>query len=217
VTAPIYPGVTMSDVATSGPPVTAEQLVATMPGVWGDGAPEAAVSWALSQCEDYCGRRFAKQTGDVVVLYPDDLLPDPPILDVTRVEGKLRPYGAITAAWQDLPSWDWTPDGRVYDTSVFPSTSGWAPTWPSLPASLRVTYDHGFDYWPQPVIDTVKALAALFLVNPTGMSELRTAEVMRRWYTGGATANGTSTSGGYGAGGLSSQTGLDRLVLVEVG
>lgn len=189
----------MTAVATTSPPATAADVVALVPGVWSAGAPEAAVSWALSQVQDYCGRRFAEQTDHTVTVTPNNghaMLPDPPVSSVAAVQGLIRPVGGTELAWTDLAGYECTPDGELYDTRL----RRW-PAWPTRSHSLKVTYTHGFTHWPQAIVDAVKQLAAGYLVNPTGMNVHRVADTNYQWLAGLIGASGIG--------------GLDRYVLLE--
>lgn len=143
----------------------------------------AALSWASSAVEAYCERHFTQVVGDVVRINPFSdstaLLPDPPVTNVTLVEGWLAMDGSMT--WTTLTNYDFTPDGRIWDTTRYLGVPWSGPSWPCLPRSLRVTYDHGFVTTPQPVIDAVIKAAAGYLSNPFNMTEHHVGGVTDRW------------------------------------
>lgn len=132
---------------------------------------EAAISWASSQVESYCERKFAQQTDHVVLVNPlsgrTAQLLDPPVTAVTLVEAWLPRQGAME--WVSLPNYAFTEEGLLYDTTGLPGVlydGGY--TWPTLPRSLRVTYTHGFAETPQPVKDAVIRAVSMYLTDPTG-------------------------------------------------
>jgi hypothetical protein len=154
-------------------------VLALSPG-YSDDAATGAISWALSQVEAYCERSFAQATTTVTVTARDGraLLPDPPVTDVTDVQALVSWPLYTTPAWQALDGYQFTEDGEIYDARLV--RCGVVP-WPTLTRGLKVTYTHGFDFWPQPVIDAVSALAAAYIVNPAGRSERRVLDVTDRW------------------------------------
>ena len=80
-------------------------------------------------------------------------------------------------AWQELTNWAWTTDGLLYDTSGQPGVNVAAvPTWPALPKGLRVTYTHGFQTVPQPLVDAVIRAAGTYLSNPFGNTRRKTGD-----------------------------------------
>jgi hypothetical protein len=118
--------------------------------------------------------------------------------------------------WVDLQYVQWSKDGLLFDTARYYGYNGvsgssfWsgvvnadgfadygnAPSWPSLPRSLKVTYTHGFTLPGADPIDGVPELpssiknavirgAALFLENPQLATDLRVAEIGYKWDTAG--------------------------------
>jgi len=81
-------------------------------------------------------------------------------------------------SWQELTNYAWTPDGLLYDTSGLPGVNVVAvPSWPTLPKGLRVTYTHGFQTVPQPLVDAVIKAAGSYLANPFGNTRRKTGDV----------------------------------------
>ncbi|HEY2064472.1 MAG TPA: hypothetical protein VGG84_00825 [Gemmatimonadaceae bacterium] len=146
----------------------------------------SAIAWAQSVVEDYTERVFGAQTGTVALLDPHpgerSLLDDPPVTNVTKVEGFMAPLGG-TMAWQDVTDHAlWTERGEVYDATGLPGYP-WlgGPTWPALPQSLRVTYDHGYADIPAAVKAAVVKLAGEYLPNPEAYIEKRIGDNTYRW------------------------------------
>jgi len=154
----------------------------------GADAVTAAVEWASSAVEAFCGRHFAVVTDDVVLVSPRQataLLPDPPVTDISLVEGWLPRDG--TMQWIELDDYAFTAEGLVYDTTGLPGvTRNYTYTWPVLPRSLRVTYTHGYSTLPQPVADAVIKAAGAYLANPDGLIQRTVDDVTYRWDMGGA-------------------------------
>jgi len=153
---------------------------------YSDAACAAAIAWAQSVVEDYTERKFGAVPGDVVLLDPyagqPSLLPDPPVTAVSKVEAFMAPIGG-TLAWQDITaSALWTERGDVYDATGLPGYP-WhgGPTWPRLPQSLRVTYDHGYAEIPAAVKAATIKLAAEYLPNPERYTEKRIGDNTYRW------------------------------------
>jgi len=191
-------------VPTSQPPVTPAAVLALSPG-YTDDAATGAVNWALSQVESYCERHFAQRSSTVTVTAYDGraLLPDPPVTAVTDVQALVRWPLYSPLSWQPLDptSYQFTEAGEIYDARCY----RYDTPWPSTPRGLKVTYTHGFENWPQAVIDAVTALAAAYIVNPAGMSERRVLDVTYRWMAG------------IGAAGVADPfAGLSEFVLREV-
>lgn len=115
------------------------------------------------------------------------LLPNPPVTNISGVQAWL-PIGGTgnEMTWVDLLYYNWTEEGLLYDTSMLPGNfDGPQPSWPTLPGSLKITYDHGFVLpgdnsagppLPMAITDAVIRAAATYLANPVGFSELKIGE-----------------------------------------
>lgn len=166
--------------------VDASQVPSFLRGAWSDSDVTAALSWAGHAVEAYCERNFSYVVNDVVLVDPFPVrrcaqLPNPPVQNVTLVEALMRDNTADTS-WQTLENWAWTKDGLLYDTSGQPGTNvTQLPTWPALPKSLRVTYTHGFQDTPEPVVDAVIRAAAKYLANPFNTTMRRAGDVSYQW------------------------------------
>jgi hypothetical protein len=88
--------------------------------------------------------------------------------------------------WQTLTypaQYGWAARGLLWDATmimppIVPLTSFDlpAPTWPSLPASLKVTYSHGYSTIPAEIQAIVTRLAAQFAQNPTFIQSKKVGE-----------------------------------------
>lgn len=151
-------------------------------GAWPDADVSAALSYASSAVEAYCERDFSYVVNDVVTIDPFPVrrsaqLPDPPVISISKVDANMRDNLGVLS-WQELTNYAWTADGLLYDTSGLPGVSVAAvPSWPSLPKSLRVTYTHGFQTVPQPLVDAVIKAAGSYLANPFGMTQRKAGDV----------------------------------------
>ena len=166
--------------------VTASQVPSFLKGAWPDADVNAALSWASSAVEAYCERDFSYVVNDVVTVDPFPVrrsaqLPNPPVISISKVEAYMRDNTGSTS-WQELTNYAWTTEGLLYDTSGLPGVSVAAvPTWPSLPKGLRVTYTHGFQTVPQPLVDVVIKAAGSYLANPFGMTSRKAGDVESAW------------------------------------
>lgn len=135
-----------------------------------------ALSWAQSFVEDYCNRGtggFDLKTSDVVIIDPKPyrraMLPQTPVAQVRTVEAWLPTSNPSGMAWTALTNYSYDADtGRIWDTTGLPGTTtslSWS--WPWLPQSLRVTYDHGYATIPQDLISCACRFAQQYLENPT--------------------------------------------------
>lgn len=166
--------------------VDASQMPSFLKGAWPDADVSAALSWASSAVEAYCERDFTYAVNDVVLVDPFPVrrsaqLPNPPVISVSNVEAYMRDNTGSTA-WQELTNYAWTPDGLLYDTSGQPGVNVPAvPSWPTLPKGLRVTYTHGFQTVPQPLVDAVIKAAGSYLANPFAMTQRKVGDVESSW------------------------------------
>lgn len=155
-------------------------------GVYDGASITQALSWAQTFVEEYCNRGengFDLVTGDIVLLDPkrnplrgglphrSALLPQIPVANISLVEAWLQSStGAM--AWTTITNYGFTSDtGLIYDTTGEPgiTASTFGPTWPWLPQSLRVTYDHGYSTVPSALINAACRFAQQYLENPALM------------------------------------------------
>ncbi|TDH48495.1 hypothetical protein E2F47_23550 [Mycobacterium eburneum] len=122
------------------------------------------------------------------------MLANPPVTGVSSVAAwmPLATQQGETG-WVELVNYQWAQDGLIWDTSGMPGVvmadGGPVPSWPRMPRSLQVTYDHGYTLpgttdqptLPQGVIDAVIAAAAFYLENPTGATDIRVGDVATKW------------------------------------
>ena len=166
--------------------VTASQVPSFLKGARPDADVNAALSWASSAIEAYCERDFTYVVNDVVTVDPFPVrrsaqLPNPPVIAISKVEAYMRDNTGATS-WQELTNYAWTSDGLLYDTSGQPGVNVVAvPSWPSLPKGLRVTYTHGFQTVPLPLVDAVIKAAGSYLANPFGMTSRKAGDVESAW------------------------------------
>lgn len=177
---------------------------------------QAALDWAAASVESYCERSFAWVGGETVNVNPyrgnggqaQALLPNPPVANVSTVMAQMSAGGQLQ--WTELQFYGFTREGLLYDTSryngffgitgssfwsgnsAYPLGYPYVPSWPNLPGSLQVTYDHGFALpegdapsdapaLPDGVISAVIRGASLYLDNPTGAMEGRVGEITNRF------------------------------------
>jgi hypothetical protein len=130
--------------------------------------------------EGYTGRTFDLVTGDVAVMDPHPhrraMLPCYPVTAATAVQGYLPGPDGLT--WTTLTNYAFVAEtGLIYDTTGLPgvlSTS--CSSWPWLPGSLEVTYDHGYAVVPQGLVDVACRLAQQYLENPALQMQRRVGE-----------------------------------------
>lgn len=145
-----------------------------------------ALSWATSVIEGYCNRSLALVTGDTVRLTPQrgtGILPNYPVLGITLVEGYMLDLATGAYAWVPITNY-YSDDatGTIYNTTGLAGviwTGG--PSWPWLPGSLRVTYDHGYDPIPNDLRDVCARLAGQYLENPRLMVQRRVGDMEGRF------------------------------------
>ena len=153
---------------------------------YGDANTTRALSWAQSFIESYCDQQFDLVENDTVFLDPkrhrQALLPQVPVVSVSEVQG-LLPSQAGGMTWTTLTNYAVVLEtGLIYDTTGEPATT-WrlGYSWPWLPGSLQVTYDHGYESVPQPLVDVACRLAQQYLENPTGQLQRRTGDIEDRF------------------------------------
>lgn len=144
-------------------------------GVYDDPSIAQALSWAQTFVEEYTNRGdngFDLVTSDIVLVdpkrYRQALLPQIPVVNVESVEAYLPSTTSGGMTWVTLTNFAWAGDtGLIYDTTGEPGTSlNFGPSWPWLPASLRVTYDHGYSAVPKALINAACRFAQQYLENP---------------------------------------------------
>lgn len=133
-----------------------------------------ALSWAQTFVEEYCNRGengFDAVTDDVAFIdpapYRQALLPIIPVTGVSLVQALLPSTGG-GLAWTTLTNYRFVSEtGLIYDTTGEPGTSAnFGPSWPRLPGSLQVTYDHGYPTVPKGLINAACRFAQQYLENP---------------------------------------------------
>lgn len=117
------------------------------------------------------------------------MLWNPPVTNVTQVQALMPQPGDSDndMTWITLQYYNWTETGLLYDASMLPGNiDGPQPSWPTLPGSLRVTYDHGFvlpgdtgtgPALPEAITNAIIRAAATYLANPWGFTAWRTGDV----------------------------------------
>lgn len=145
---------------------------------------------ASSVVRDYCGQQFDYVADDVVTIDPRPnrtaQLPQMPVAAVSAVQA-FMPDGNGTWGWVDLTypgDYGWTERGLMWDaTRITPAiVSGQARsayTWPWLPASLKVTYTHGYQQIPMDLQQITARLAAAYAANPSMLQSKKVGEVSR--------------------------------------
>lgn len=144
--------------------------------VYDDASVTQALAWAQSFVEDYCNvgeGGFDLVTGETVFIdpkpYRQALLPSIPVVNVSQVQG-LMPSSQDSGgmAWTTLTNYAFVGEtGLIYDTTGEPGVSqSFGPTWPALPGSLKVTYDHGYSTVPSGLINAACRFAQQYLENP---------------------------------------------------
>lgn len=143
----------------------------------------SALSWATSVIEAYCKHSFGLVTDETVVISPhggSGLLPNFPVVQVTLVEGYLPDGQGM--AWKPMTNyWLVADTGELFNTIGLPGVP-WNPfSWPWLPGSLRVTYDHGYEVIPNDLRDVCARLAGQYLENPELFVERRVGDMEGRF------------------------------------
>lgn len=152
-----------------------------------DEAVQNAIEWATSVIANYCNRNFDLVTGDEVTISPSRgaaLLPETPVANVTSVYAYLPDsVNGGGMAWIPLTNYKWVAStGILYDTTGLPGTRWTAgPSWPWLPGSLRVTYDHGYATPPKDLTNVCVRLAQQYLENPMLMVQRGVGDVHARF------------------------------------
>jgi len=157
----------------------ATQLAATftpIAAVYDAPSVTQALSWAQGFVEDYCNRGengFDLITSDVVLVDPKPyrraMLPKCPVVNIETVQAWLPDTSSSGMAWTTLTNYSYDADtGRIWDTTGLPGTTlSMGFSWPWLPQSLKVTYDHGYATVPQELINCACRFAQQYLENPT--------------------------------------------------
>jgi hypothetical protein len=147
---------------------------------------DKALSWATSVIEGYCNRTFGLVTDDTVTVTPhhgQGLLPQYPVVSVSAVAGYMLDMSTGAYGWVPITNfWCDNDTGTLYNTTGLAGvvwTGG--PSWPWLPASLRVTYTHGYDPIPSDLRDVCARLALRYLQNPGAMVERRVGDMEARF------------------------------------
>ncbi|RAV17629.1 hypothetical protein DQP57_00350 [Mycobacterium colombiense] len=147
-----------------------------MGGVYDEASISQALSWAQSFIEEYCNRGdngFDVVEDDTVFIdpkpYRQALLPEIPVVNVSEVQALLPSQTGGGMVWTTLTNYAYVNDtGLIYDTTGEPGVmQSFGPTWPWLPGSLKVTYDHGYETVPKSLINAAVRFAQQYLENPT--------------------------------------------------
>lgn len=134
-----------------------------------------ALNWAESFVCLYCNRDdngFDLVTSDVAFIdpkpYRQALLPKIPVVNVESVQALLPSPGTGGMVWTTLTNYAWVAStGLLYDTTGEPGvTTALGPTWPRLPGSLQVTFDHGYATVPGALVSAACRFAQQYLENP---------------------------------------------------
>jgi hypothetical protein len=160
---------------------------APLGGEYDDALVNLALSNASAFIEGYCNRSFDFVENDVVLLTPNArsiCLPGYPVVSVSSVEGYLPNTLGNGMAWTTLTNFGFVPEtGFIYDTTGLPGTT-WNQcgyTWPWLPASLRVTYSHGYEDVPPGLKAVCMRLANQYLENPSLAMQSKVGEIEDRF------------------------------------
>ena len=149
-------------------------------------AVDRALSWATSVIEGYCNRTLGLVTGDVVRVTPKGgtgQLPNYPVVNVSLVEGYMLKADGTGYDWVPITNYYVDDDlGMVYNTAGLTGVV-WTGmrSWPWMPASLRVTYDHGYSVIPGDLKAVCVRLATQYLENPVLMVERRVGDMEARF------------------------------------
>jgi hypothetical protein len=153
-----------------------------------------ALNWAQDYITSYCNQAFDLVTADVAFIDPmyhsQAFLPQVPVVNVESVQALLPPVTSIPGTaftWQTLTNYAFVAQtGLIYDTTYEIGVQYWgSPSWPWMPGSLQVTYDHGYATIPRPLISTGVRLAQQYLENPTLQMQRRIGDSEDR-YAGSA-------------------------------
>jgi hypothetical protein len=170
-----------------------------------------ALSVGQSAVENYCNQTFDLVTNDVVFIDPAGcsqanmawpwftgyepspaglmryryaMLPQVPVANVEMVQALLPPQSpGVGLVWTTLINWSFVSDtGLIYDTTGQPGTQ-WnlGASWPWLPGSLQVNYDHGYAVIPQDLINVAIRLAQQYLENPVLQLQRRVGDIEDRF------------------------------------
>lgn len=191
--------------------------------VYDDPSITRALSFAKSFVEAYCNRidtgGFDLIEGDVAFVDPalhrTALLPGIPVADVTSVQGLLP--GPTGLGWVDLPNVAFVSEtGLLYDTTGQPGvpSSIHQASWPWLPGSLKVTYDHGYSTIPGGLIDCACRVAQQYLENPA-LKLARKVGDLQDTFFGGYSTGANIGSVGVVLNALDRSI-LDRFTLISV-
>lgn len=162
-------------------------------GVYDAPSITQALSWAQTFVEEYCNRGengFDLVTNETVFVdprpYRQALLPAIPVANVTAVQGLLPSTTGSGMTWQSLTNFAFVSDtGLIYDTTGEPGvSSSFGPSWPWLPGSLQVTYDHGFTTVPKGLINAACRFAQQYLENPTLLLQREVGSQFSERYAG---------------------------------
>lgn len=155
--------------------------------VYDNASVTRALSWAQSEITSYCNQTFDLVTGDTVFISPQRyrtaMLPQVPVANVSAVQALLPSTTGGGMAWTTLTNYRFVAEtGILYDTTGEPgSTWNLGLSWPTLPNSLKVTYDHGYATIPQPLIDVGCRLTQAYLENPSSVMQRRTGDTEYRY------------------------------------
>lgn len=146
--------------------------------------------YASDLVRGYTGLSFTAVAGDTVILDPRPdgtvQLPQVPVTAVTAADGWMPGPDGVWD-WQPL-AYRWIPRGLLYNTAHLDAagTARPEPSWPWVPGSLRITYNHGFASVPTEIQDVVTRLAGQIAANPYWVQSRKVGEVSAVFGTNGA-------------------------------
>lgn len=155
----------------------------------------------------YCHQRFDYVENEVVLVDPRPnrtaQLREMPVISITSVEAYMPGGPTGEWGWQTLDypgQYGWNERGLLWDATqiqppIVPSAYlEWPwPTWPWLPASLQVTYTHGYEVIPDAIQAIVLRIAAQTAANPTFIQSKKVGDdaVVYGTFPGGITLRDT--------------------------
>lgn len=132
---------------------------------WDENQAVQVLDAATAAIQKVTGQTLSHVVGDVVVLTPSPdgsvIVPELPVLNVSALEILVPTIPSGVTGWTTLDptGYRWNSRGMVYVT---------VPTWnwPNQWDTVRVTYDHGYQAIPNPIVNVCLAVAARMIDNP---------------------------------------------------